>query len=198
MLLFSTSFSWGQVGVWKFESAPGNVLVNTQTPGTKDGTLMSGTVDPTGKVGKCLDNSAYGAEAATLPFLFNPSTTTSFSVGVWVKLDVIDGLDQGIVAQGAVDWLYRDNASNRFASNIGGGTTFSTTVMAQNVWYYVSVVASPASLKLYVNGNLETTAVMTAAANANPMSKRTMGWLARRTANLQYGTHGCANQNPVL
>jgi len=59
-------------------------------------------------------------------------------------------------------WLWLNPGDAHIASTIGGTNNYSTSALSAGTWYMVSVSYSAGTVKLYVNGVLETTASATA------------------------------------
>ncbi|NIK71907.1 LamG-like jellyroll fold domain-containing protein [Paenibacillus sp. BK720] len=127
----------------------------------------SASFDINGKEGSALRLSgSYGDYYLSVPNFFDPAST-DFTVAAWVKLDQASaaGSNQTIFAQegsGGRSILYRDVNTGTLKSFLGGVNTTSTGTIPIGTWTHVALVKSGSTIKLYINGVLDTTATVTA------------------------------------
>ncbi|MCM3747823.1 LamG domain-containing protein [Paenibacillus pasadenensis] len=99
----------------------------------------------------------------TLPNVLNPAAS-DFTVSAWVRLDVSAGTNQNLIAQeGATGraWLFRDAATGRLNSYLGGATLSSASVIPVGQWVHVALAKTDNTISLYMNGVLESSALRT-------------------------------------
>jgi len=158
-----------QLSIWRFDDNA------NASPTTYNATLVGSPTYTAGRVNNALSLSGTG-QYATTPYVFNP-VTSDFTVTAWVKYTgtinnslntspvIVQQMDASGTGRGLL-WLsqYSATAANslKFASSIGGSATFGTSTVAANTWYMVSVTKAGTSIKIYVNGVLETTSTRTA------------------------------------
>jgi hypothetical protein len=161
-----------QVSIWHFDD---NV---TATPTTYNGTAVGSPTYTTGKVGTALTLSGTG-QYATAPFVLNP--TSAFTITAWVKYT---GSRTGLLVSPTIvqqgdgsgtgrGWLLLDRLTLKLGSYIGNIATNSTTIIANDTWYMLSVTytgnSSTKTLKIYVNGVQENSAIVTAESSVGSM-----------------------------
>ncbi len=164
------------VAYWKLDDGQGQTTQDS-TVNNNDGTLGvtsgSATDDPTWTTedqcvsGKCLkfDGTNDYAQVANNTSL----QLTRFTVSFWMKaIDTPSGTTQAVLVRGAstgqVNYgFYWDHSNSTFrkAVTFYNGSSYVTAQIAStmntNQWYHVTGTYDGASLKVYLNGNLDTT-----------------------------------------
>ncbi|MGG1515525.1 LamG-like jellyroll fold domain-containing protein [Paenibacillus oryzisoli] len=123
------------------------------------GTLSFLHITPTGA-------NTFGNYYASIPNFFDPAAT-DFSFTAWVKLEksTDSGTTQTILSQdGATgrNILYRDASSGHLKTFLGGVMTTTTDVVPIDTWTHVALVKHGSNIKLFINGALDSTALVTA------------------------------------
>jgi len=106
------------------------------------------------------DNTAFnfGTGDATVEFWFNsPGTSNSYP-------GIISSADYNTSGSASIRFDNTGYKGKVFMYLNGGGDPVisSTSVLAYNTWYHVAITRSGTSMKLYINGNLDTTVTISA------------------------------------
>ena len=170
-LLFSGVQAHAQLSIWHFD---GNTVAS---PADYNGTATGSPTYSAGKLNDAITLSS--GKYVITPFMLDP-VVTSFTATAWVyytgvinnTLNISPAIVQQADGHGTGRgwlWLSAYSAtaaqSLKFASSIGGSATYGTTTPLANTWYMVSVTYAATSVKLYVNGVLQTTTTKTAEAS---------------------------------
>jgi hypothetical protein len=89
----------------------------------------------------------------------NYVNTTEGSVSIWIKPNAKNGHIYQYYS-GHEDRLYLrfDYPANNLSFNIGSGGMYSNKLLTLGTWYHVVAVWEPSGIKLYINGELDSTA----------------------------------------
>ena len=95
------------------------------------------------------------------------SITNAITIEAWVKIDAVDGTDQAIVGKGrssnGTGYALLVSAANKFNLSIwtGTATSVSSAMTPQaDTWYHVAGTWDGSTAKIYINGNLDNSAVI--------------------------------------
>ena len=133
--------------------------------GTNDGTLMNGTTFTTGKIGQAFNFDGINDYVALPNSSFD--FTGDFSISTWVKIPSVPSSVNQIFSNSNYDvatsygyaLAVNTNKTIRFfvGASIGSSIVTSTTVLALDTWYHVTVTRDSVakSSSLYINGVFE-------------------------------------------
>lgn len=172
---------------WQFDDCtlgfPGSAVVDVG-PNGLDGTTVGGTdVENDGQLcsaGELDGSTGYVAVPDSAPL----DVTDGFSIAVWVRHDGAPLKDwEAVLAKG--DSAYRlhlnggcsiadtlpGNTLHGFTLGLNGGCAGadlnSNVVPAPNTWYHIAATYDRSRMRIYVNGNLASSAAYSAAINTN-------------------------------
>lgn len=170
-----SSFDWDDeslVSYWQLNESSGAVI---DEKGLNNGSNVGATAGVTGKI-----NNAYDFENSSSQYvsLYNNQSlniTNNVTVNTWIKLESLPntGAYFGVLgkqADGAARASYAldvvDNGTVRFISyRVGGDTNavvgYSSTVLSVGTWYMLTGIANSTGNFLFINGNLEVSALNT-------------------------------------
>ncbi len=182
----NTPSNTGLVGYWSFEDGSGTRAEDFSPTGTNTGTLTNGPTWVDGKIGKALSfngSSMYVDAGNGTPL----QITGTITISSWVKTTDLSGTQNrgiaakyrnqtGYVNQRAYEF-YQNNNTDKFGFAISvDGTGVSkavetTTTISTGIWYHVVTVFVPSeSIKMYLNGVLDTTDTTSIPASINNSS----------------------------
>lgn len=84
--------------------------------------------------------------------------TGDFTMECWVRFSNITGA-QAMVAYGTTALRIIKNASHKFVATIGGSSITGTTTVVADTWYHVAMCRASGTVRLFVNGTEEGTAL---------------------------------------
>jgi hypothetical protein len=154
--VFDTAY--GNVGVWHLETG----LVDA-TPNADNG-IDSSTADAAGIIGRCRHFDPALHSFITIPNESRFDMTTTVTLSAWVLVDTFSLEWQTIVAKGDDTYrLHRNGLLNDACfslttldtANFGYYSLGGTTPVNDRSWHLVTGVFDGATMKLYVDGNLE-------------------------------------------
>ena len=165
-------FVGGLVGWWSFEEAGTSTVFDGSGFGRSGIMYSSTTVADIHSGSGCKVGSGCGVFDGIDDFVNTPgtamdtlATTGDFSVSGWAKTTstLFAIIAQGYGAHGGGRWLSGSNSSKPYVSLYGGAsspsykTAMGTTFVQDNNWNNITSVysRSEASMRLYLNGNLE-------------------------------------------
>ncbi len=162
------------VGYWKLNTANSTNHTLDSTSYKNDGKLYNFPCAPTtcnftsGKAGNALsfdgvNDYVDAGNAASL------NITNAITMQAFVKLNNLQW--NGYVAKTSTYWIGRDQDANKFWMRLntpaGWKDVYSTTIPVTGIWYDLVGTYDGTTLKLYVNGNLESTTVYSGTITAN-------------------------------
>lgn len=151
----SGDVSAGLVARWTFDDASSQIAANAVSGGAP--ALGTGTTATTSCVSAgCWHFNGSGFATSTAV----PGLTAVQTKAFWVR-PTGDGyvVDEG----GNNNWVQVYSGKIRAGSNAGGGYWDSSTTISYGTWYHVAVTQDASNvLRIYVNGQLDTTQTMTA------------------------------------
>ena len=154
----------GPAAHWKLDEEDGVTTFKDET-GHFDGTLtnMEATQWCDGWQGGALEFDGVD-DYVSMDNVVNPYND-SFSAFAWVRLDAQDGdISQTILQQEnkvedqnetvGRSWLYRDSATDKLASYLGGEPTLSNMAVFANTfeWHHVGMTFDGTTVRLYIDG----------------------------------------------
>jgi hypothetical protein len=162
----------GMVGWWPGDNNP-NSLVGSGL----NGTLQNGATYAPGKVAQAFDLDGVNdyIDLGTSPLL----APNEITVDYWVNSRAPQATGAHPVARAGYNnppldsWEFGFRADQRlvfylFTTTPAVGGVTSTTVIAPNQWYHVAGTYDGSTVKIYINGQLESTAAFTGALRNNP------------------------------
>jgi hypothetical protein len=160
----------GPVGYWKMDEGENKTVYDWSGNG-RNGTLsLNGSpatstawqAETSCKKGRCLDFDGTDdyVNISDSPFDF----TSDFSISTWVKADAVSASLQGFVCKaenGAYCLEMSGNGANKIDFAVRDATAYRYAVanntMSNNTWYHVVGLVQGTSVKLYINGVLQST-----------------------------------------
>ncbi len=158
----STVASDNLVGWWKFDESSGSVATDSSGEGNNGSinNLAAGNIGVTGKSGLAFDFDGSNDDVS-IPDATSIRPNQNYSVSLWFKPTSLSGSYTHLVAKKGASiisygiWI---NPSNKlyFEVNDGSvhGLTGTATISTGN-WYYAVATYDGTDLKIYLNGNLE-------------------------------------------
>jgi len=164
------------VGCWKLDETSGTVAHDSSGNGN-DGTVLGNPQWTTGKVKGTLDLDGAGdyIDCGNAPIL---TFTDAITVSVWVNIRTVSSAWMAAVAKGENAWrISCNNTSQTFHFGITYYTNANysangTIQVGLNEWHHVTGTYENSTIKLYVDGVLDTTTT-----GASPMGKSTTSLL---------------------
>ena len=156
----------GLVGYWSLNEGTSTVV--TDMSGNGNNGVITSPVWVAGKSGKALTFDGTGGQYVTIPTSSTLDQTSAFSVGAWVYLNATGG-NFGIIEKtvgGAVNTqflLFVEGGTFRFRVSNGGLNSISSIAAAPTGrWVHVMGTYDGTSMKLYVDGVIQSTAFVAA------------------------------------
>lgn len=121
-------------------------------------TNYNATIDDYGKIGKCYSFS--GNNYLKAENVIIPTETWSFSAWIYPTTESMDGHKYivGLNTSTAQDFLgVLCLNTNKFSVRVAGTTYSSTITYSLNTWYHFAATYDNGTLKMYINGILDTT-----------------------------------------
>ena len=108
---------------------------------------------------------------------FNPTGKQPFTAMTWFKGNPADVRSQAIMGHGSVNWAMNlDGTTGRVIWNTyAGGQVTSTTVLNDGNWHFVAGVVDGTNSSLYVDGQLNNSAALTAGLTSEPTANLYLG-----------------------
>ncbi len=191
----ASNLQQGLVGWWPFDGAYLTTTTSTDLgSGGNNGTLSGGPTPSIGKLGQALTfDKSDDVVSVTANSAFNFDITSNFTLSAWVYKTSADATANGIFGKWQTGsspyWYCRigDSASEVFCRFSNSGGTAENYQSASNVvanqWTHISVVANGSTVKIYLNGVIDST------------TNITLTGTMQNNVNLQIGNIGSSLSN---
>ena len=160
----------GPVGYWNFDENTGISTVFDRSGNGNNGTMEGSMTESDwvpGKFGSALEFDG-SDDAAKVDNAAIHNLDDSVTVSAWAKFNDVDGSKQSIIGNkqfGGYGLRLNDDTPGSKKIDITIDTTgatatytaFTTTLVANDTWYYITGVVDGTDLKIYLNGILENT-----------------------------------------